>query len=137
MKNWAFPLPPPGAQIQAAFSLFPVTISPSIISNRHFLSHETSLFFPFFCSETSENSSSYLFFNTLHLCSIWMPKPTSIAVDEHKGSSRGSPNCSTEQKNHLFRSEIGIKSLAINLGSLRGAQKFYSKITPETCASLF
>lgn len=89
MKNWDFSLPHRGAQTQTAFSpfslgLFPLlllaTDTPSITSNRHFLSHKTSLFFPFFCSETFENSSSYLL-NTLHLCSIGLPKPTSIEAD--------------------------------------------------------
>lgn len=79
MKNWDFSSSR-GSNPDCILPFFPRTISPSITSNRHFLSHKTSLFFPFFCSETFENSSSYLL-NTLHLCSIGLPKPTSIEAD--------------------------------------------------------
>lgn len=96
--------------------LIPI-ISPSIISNRHCLSPKTSIFFPIFFSETSGNTSSYLPHNTLHLCLIWVPKPSLIRADEHKGSYRHYSICDTEQKSHLFKSDIGTKSIAINLGS--------------------
>lgn len=114
--------------------LIPI-ISPSIISNRHCLSPKTSIFFPIFFSETSGNTSSYLPHNTLHLCLIWVPKPSLIRADEHKGSYRHYSICDTEQKSHLFKSDIGTKSIAINLGSPWRCPDVLFRINPEICAS--
>lgn len=109
-----------GSNPHSNLPFFPVTISPSFARNRPCLSHETSNF-------------SFLYFTQKPLKSlpltspILVPKPISIEADEHKGSCRGSPSCSTEQKSHLLQSEIGTKCIAINLGSLEGAQKFSSE----------
>ena len=135
MKNWFSLSSLKGLILTLHFPFFSLIVSPSINSHWHCLSHEASLFFPFICSETSENTSSYLP-PTLSICvQFGCQKPTSKGVDEHKGSCRGNSIWSTEQKSHLFKSEIGIKSIAINLGSPCRCTEVLFGINPETCAS--
>lgn len=104
-----------------------LSLATGIVSHMKLL----TLFFPFICSETSENTSSHLP-PTLSICvQFGCQKPTSKGADEHKGSWRGNSIWSTEQKSHLFKSEIGIKkhcyqpgkSLKVPRSSLRNQSR--------------
>ena len=75
MKNWFSLRSLKGLILTLHFPCFPVTVSPSITSHWHCLSHEASN--SFLLLHLFRNLWKHFLLpapNTLHLCSIWVPK---------------------------------------------------------------